>query len=61
MADYYLGIDIAKATFDVAFIAATLPADPRRERPRTRHYANTAAPPPFNAQSGTAMPSPASA
>lgn len=41
MSDYILGIDIAKATFDVALVAATVPAAPRRERPRTRHYANT--------------------
>lgn len=38
---YYLGIDIAKATFDVALVSATVPADPHRERPQVRQYANS--------------------
>ena len=42
MIAYLLGIDIAKATFDVAWLPATPPTDPRREKPRLRQFANTA-------------------
>ena len=43
MIAYVLGIDIAKASFDVAWLPATPPADPRREKPRLRQFANTQA------------------
>lgn len=43
MCDYVLGIDIAKATFDVALLPMAPAASSARERPRTRQFANTPA------------------
>jgi transposase len=41
MTAYVLGIDIAKQSFDVALLSATLPDAPRHERAKTRHFDNT--------------------
>jgi transposase len=41
MYDKILGIDIAKATFDVALLPPSAPTAGQTERPRTHHFANT--------------------
>lgn len=41
MSDYVLGIDIAKATFDVALLPQQHASARKTERPRTRHCPNT--------------------